>query len=121
MRQTIGTWKASKTMENIAARLENSLYWEDIYEKARQLSEIEHNETPQFVSQTGNEQDTILGRIIHKRTHRPNRTWDQRGTDALEEANQHKAEEAKRQQDLGKMWKSKDQELENIFDRLSDI
>jgi len=82
---------------------------------------VKNGTVPQFISQTGDEKETQLGRIIHERTNKRNRTWEERGRDVVDEANQLKAEEAAREQALKSMWKSKDQELDQIFDRLSTI
>ncbi len=119
MRTQISTWKQGQTMEQIAARLEDVLGWQEAEKNVYEEVMVKNGTVPQFVSQTGNATETEIGRIVHERTNRPNRTWDERGQDAVEDAKQLEAEEEARQVANEKKWKTKEQEYENILDSLS--
>lgn len=120
MRNTIGTWKSPKSLENIAERIEHSLLNEEAAQRVYESVIVKNGTVPQYVSPLGHDiEGTRVGRLIHEKTNRPNRTWDQRGQDTIEEANQLEAEDEKRQRDRQKGWKSREEEMEKIADRLS--
>lgn len=119
--QTMGTWKSPKSLENIAERIEYALLNEEAAQRVYEKTIVEMGRVPEYTSPTGNAEETRIGREIHRRTYGPNPSWDKRGEEALADHKKLIAEDKSRQEELKKGWKSKEQEMDEISERLSTI
>ncbi|HSV95124.1 MAG TPA: hypothetical protein VLH94_04115 [Spirochaetia bacterium] len=119
--RTLGTWKKPVDMYEFAERVEHALLNEQAAQMVHEKVMIENDRVPQYTSPTGNQKETILGRVIHARTYGPNPSWDARGLETKAYGEELEKIDADRQAELNKRWKTKEDEMAGIIDRLSSI
>lgn len=89
--------------------------WEPVLERNRQKTLAEN--TYRGISKT----DTEITQRLAAASEKPAMSWDEKGKEIQAYGDQLKKADAKRQEALQKGWKSRDEEMEDIAQRLSNL